>query len=215
MPDPNDMIPPDTGLKVKYLALGDSYTIGEGVPESDRWPVQLAALLNQAGIAVEKPRIIARTGWTTDELLAEINRQQITDTFNLVSLLIGVNNQYRGRPASQFRIELIRLIDQAITFTGGNSGRVFLVSIPDWGVTPFAAGRDRARIAREIDDFNAIIRQEANARNLLFFDITPISRQAALDLSLLASDKLHPSGVMYRMWVDLMLPEIQKIFKAP
>ncbi len=172
-------------------------------------------MLNQAGIAIEKPRIVARTGWTTDELMAEINRQQITDTFNLVSLLIGVNNQYLGRSAFQFRIELIQLIDQAISFTGGNFGRVFLVSIPDWGVTLFAAGCDRARIAREIDEFNAIIRQEANARNLLFFDITPISRQAALDFSLLASDKLHPSGVMYHMWVDMMLPEIQKILKAP
>ncbi len=198
---------------IDYLALGDSYTIGEGVRENDRWPMQLAAQLNQSGITVEKPRIVARTGWTTDELMAEINRLQITDTFGLVSLLIGVNNQYRGRSASQFRLELVQLIQLAISFAGGDSGRVFLVSIPDWGVTPFAAGRDRSRIAREIDEFNEVIRQEAEARKLLFFNITDISRLAASDNSLLAHDRLHPSGKMYRMWVELILPGVIKSLK--
>jgi lysophospholipase L1-like esterase len=159
--------------KIEYLALGDSYTIGEGVPANDRWPVQLANQLNQSGVAINNPRIIARTGWTTDELMAEIERLQLADTFGLVSLLIGVNNQYRGRPATQFRKELQWLINKAISFAGGDTSRVFLVSIPDWGVTPFAAGRDRIRIAREIDEYNEVIRQEASARNLLFFDITP------------------------------------------
>ncbi|HMM12294.1 MAG TPA: SGNH/GDSL hydrolase family protein [Bacteroidales bacterium] len=204
----------DEKSAILYLALGDSYTIGEGVSESDRWPVQLAALLNQAGLATEKPRIIARTGWTTDELMAAINQQQPADTFNLVSLLIGVNNQYRGRPVTQFRIELIQLINKAISFAGGDTSRVFLVSIPDWGVTPFAAGRDRAKIGREIDEFNEVIRQEAVARNILFFNITNVSRLAASDASLLASDQLHPSGKMYRLWVEMMLPEIRALFKG-
>ncbi len=212
-PGPIETDPPLMEQKVNYLALGDSYTIGEGVAENERWPVQLAEQLNRFGLATAKPRIIARTGWTTDELMAEINRQQINDTFDLVSLLIGVNNQYRGRPVSQFRAELIQLIDKAIAFAGGDTAKVFLVSIPDWGVTPFAMGRDRVRIAREIDAFNEVIQQEAALRNMLFFNITPISRQAATDLSLLAMDRLHPSGTMYRMWVDLMVPEIAKILK--
>lgn len=213
----NSLLPGDdeTPKQLRFLALGDSYTIGESVPETERWPVQLAALLSQAGITVQKPRIVARTGWTTDELMAELNRQQIADTFQLVSLLIGVNNQYRGRPAEQFRSELIQLIGRAISYAGGDSTRVFLVSIPDWSVTPFAMGRDRARIAREIDQYNSIVQQEAQARNILFINITDISRLAGNDLSLLASDRLHPSAKMYRMWVDLMLPEIRKILTKP
>ncbi|MBK9290170.1 MAG: SGNH/GDSL hydrolase family protein [Bacteroidetes bacterium] len=214
-PLPQDDNPPGASAGLSYLALGDSYTIGEGVTENERWPMQLAAQLNQAGIAVEKPRIVARTGWTTDELMAELNRLQIADTFGLVSLLIGVNNQYRGRSSAQFRTELVQLIHKAIAYAGGDTSRVFLVSIPDWGVTPFAMGRDRARIAREIDEFNEVIRQEAAARNILFFNITPISRQAATDLSLLAPDRLHPSGSMYRMWVDMMLPGIINILGQP
>lgn len=207
--------PTSSTLSINYLALGDSYTIGEGVAENDRWPVQLSAALNASGLIVKTPRIVARTGWTTDELMAELNRQQIADSFQLVSLLIGVNNQYRGRPAAQFQSDLVQLIERAVQFAGGRSERVFLVSIPDWGVTPFAAGRDRQRIAKEIDQFNDIIRAEALSRNMLFFDITPISRQAAQDQSLLASDLLHPSGSMYRLWVDLIHPEIQKLFIQP
>jgi lysophospholipase L1-like esterase len=172
-------------------------------------------LLNQAGVAFNKARIVARTGWTTDELMAELNRQQIADTFQLVSLLIGVNNQYRGRSASQFQSELVQLIDKAVQNAGGNAERVFLVSIPDWGVTPFAAGRDRQRIAREIDQFNEIVRIEAENRNMLFFNITPISRQAAQDQSLLAPDQLHPSGIMYKKWVELMLPDLHKRLITP
>lgn len=204
-----------SAVKLNYLALGDSYTIGEGVVETDRWPNQLLVLLNQAGVAFNKARIVARTGWTTDELMAELNRQQIADTFQLVSLLIGVNNQYRGRSAEQFQSELVQLIDKAVQYAGGKAERVFLVSIPDWGVTPFAAGRDRQRIAREIDQFNEIVRIEAENRNMLFFNITPISRQAAQDQSLLAPDQLHPSGIMYKKWVELMLPDLHKRLITP
>lgn len=206
-------MPDEPQAVLTYLALGDSYTIGEGVRETERWPVQLSGLLNTAGIRVQSPLIIARTGWTTDELMAELDRRQIANTFDLVSLLIGVNNQYRGRPVSQFRTELVRLIDRAIQYAGGDTSRVFLVSIPDWGVTPFATGRDRAQIASEINAYNEVIRQEAEARNILFFNITDISRLAATDNSLLADDRLHPSGKMYRMWVELMLPSVIKRLK--
>lgn len=206
-------MPDEPQAVLTYLALGDSYTIGEGVREAERWPVQLSSQLNAAGIKVQSPLIIARTGWTTDELMAELDRRAISDTFDLVSLLIGVNNQYRGRPVSQFRTELVQLINRAIQYAGGDTSRVFLVSIPDWGVTPFAMGRDRVQIASEINAYNEVIRQEAEARNILFFNITDISRLAATDNSLLADDRLHPSGKMYRMWVELMLPVIIKRLK--
>lgn len=214
----NDMVSPiptpdEPQTVLTFLALGDSYTIGEGVREAERWPVQLSSLLNAAGINVQSPLIIARTGWTTDDLMAELDRRAINDTFDLVSLLIGVNNQYRGRPSAQFRTELIQLINRAIRYAGGDSTKLFLVSIPDWGVTPFASGRDHVRIAREIDEYNEVIRQEAEARKLLFFNITDISRLAASDNTLLADDRLHPSGKMYRMWVELMLPGIMKRIK--
>lgn len=199
--------PPD---KITYLALGDSYTLGEGVKEFERWPVQLAEAISAKGLAVSPPVIIARTGWTTDELMVELDRRNIADTFDLVSLLIGVNNQYSGRSAAQFRTELVQLITKAVELAGGKSSQVLLISIPDWGVTPFAMGRDRARIAREIDEFNTIVRQEADARNIKFFDITPISRLAKDDLNLLAADRLHPSAKMYALWVQLMLDDVLK-----
>lgn len=198
--------PPGNQMSLKYLALGDSYTIGEGVAESERWPVQLRDQLNREGIQVINPKIIARTGWTTDELENAIEAEVLTDTFDLVSLLIGVNNQYRGRTPEQFRPDLVRLIDKALYFAANDTSRVFMVSIPDWGVTPFANGRDQQKIASEIDAFNAVIREEALGRNILFVDITPISREAASDLSLLAPDNLHPSASMYRRWVDEILP---------
>ena len=197
---------PVNQMNLSYLALGDSYTIGEGVAENERWPVQLRDQLNREGFQIINPKIIARTGWTTDELENAIEAEVLTDTFDLVSLLIGVNNQYRGRTPEQFRPELVRLIDKALSFAAYDTSRVFMVSIPDWGVTPFANGRDRQKIASEIDAFNAVIQEEALARNILFVDITPISREAASDLSLLAPDNLHPSASMYRRWVDEILP---------
>ena len=209
------VIPVETPQKSNFLALGDSYTIGEGVLVNDRWPVQLAAALNQRGFAVETPHIIARTGWTTDELMLAIEAAGIKDTFQLVSLLIGVNNQYRGRSAEQFRGELVQLLEKAIAFAGNEPKRVFMFSIPDWGVTPFAEGRDRARIAREIDAYNTVIREETAKLNVLFVDITRISREAANDPALLASDKLHPSGKMYGRWVDELLPQLLNRIPKP
>lgn len=185
-----------------YLALGDSYTIGESVAETERWPVQLAKEMSDNGVKVASPTIIARTGWTTDELKAGIAAANVNQTYDMVSLLIGVNNQYRGRNVEQFRGEFISLLNQAIGFAGGDKGKVFVVSIPDWGVTPFAKSRDQQKIASEIDAYNAVCEEEAEKLGIQHFDITPISREAVKDADLVASDGLHPSGKMYRRWVE-------------
>jgi lysophospholipase L1-like esterase len=188
------------------LALGDSYTIGESVAERERWPVRLAAMLRAGGVAVAEPTIIARTGWTTDELNAGIDAAHPAGTFDLVTLLIGVNNQYRGRGIDEYRSQFRALLARAIGFAGGGAGHVIVVAIPDWGVTPFAAGRDRAAIAREIDAYNAVNREEAAHAGARYADIAVVARKAALDRSLVASDGLHPSGAMYDEWARLILP---------
>ena len=186
----------------RVLALGDSYTIGESVAEADRWPNQLARAL---GIA--QPEIIAKTGWTTDELSAAIDKANPHGPYSLVTLLIGVNNQYRGRDAEVYRREFVALLDRAVAFAGGNASHVIVVSIPDYSVTPFAATRDRARISREIDQFNAINREETLRAKARYVDITPISRRATADPALVADDGLHPSTKMYAEWVTLIEPE--------
>jgi lysophospholipase L1-like esterase len=195
----------------RYLALGDSYTIGESVAPSERWPVQLVDTLRGLGFHIEDPLIIARTGWTTDELAAVIKSADPDSSFGLVSLLIGVNNQYRGRSSVSFRLEFRDLLSQAIAFAGNDTDRVFVLSIPDWGVTPFAAGRNRQQIAKEIDIYNAIKQEESDQVGITFIDITDISRRAEEDASLLAPDGLHPSGKMYSEWVLRALPEIERI----
>lgn len=192
--------------ELTYLALGDSYTIGESVADSDRWPVLLSGALTREGIPTASPRIIARTGWTTDELNEGITQADISATYDLVSLLIGVNNQYRGRDVEEFRTEFTGLLDRALAFAGNRPDRVLVVSIPDWGVTPFAAGRDRKKIAAEIDAFNGVKQEESAERKILFIDITGISRMAENDTSLIAPDGLHPSAKMYRMWVEKIMP---------
>lgn len=182
----------------RYLALGDSYTIGESVPESERFPNQLARELG-----IPAPQIVAKTGWTTDELNAAIDAANPQGPFDLVTLLIGVNNQYRGRDAEQYRGEFAALLQRAIGFAGGDAKKVIVVSIPDWGVTPFAEGRDRARVAREIDLYNAVAREEAARAGVTYVDITPISRRG--DPALVAGDKLHPSAKQYAEWVRAIL----------
>lgn len=191
-----------------YLALGDSYTIGEAVAIDERWPVQLVAQLQQQGINLSDPLIIARTGWTTDELMAGIATQQPKGPFDLVSLLIGVNNQYRHRDPVEYRQQFHELLQQAIAFAAGKPDHVLVLSIPDWGVTPFASGQDRQTIADEIDQFNQINLEETEQAGAHYVDITPISRQAIADRSLLADDQLHPSGKMYKAWVTLALPTV-------
>lgn len=199
---------------MRYLALGDSYTIGESVVEAERWPVQLVASLREQGIAIDDPIILARTGWTTDELDAAIDHAQPQGPFDLVTLLIGVNNQYRGRAAEEYREQFVALLKRAIGFAGDTADHVIVLSIPDWSMTPFAADRDQAKIVREIDQFNAINREEANRLGVHYVDVTPISRQAEKDASLIASDGLHPSGSMYAEWAELARPCASKILSA-
>ncbi|MDX2284105.1 MAG: SGNH/GDSL hydrolase family protein [Bacteroidia bacterium] len=200
--------PPQPDQPLTYLALGDSYTIGESVSEAQRWPVQLAAQLRTQGIRIDPPRIVARTGWTTNELQNAIAAAAIRDTFSLVSLLIGVNNQYRGYPIAQYRREFAQLLDTAVGFAGGRPQRVFVLSIPDYGATPFGQSRNPAKIAEELDRYNAIADSICQTRSISFFNITPISREATGDPELVAPDRLHPSGKMYARWVELILPDI-------
>lgn len=191
---------------MRFLALGDSYTIGEAIDPAERWPVQLAALLREKGFDVDDPQIIAATGWTTDELSAGIDAANPQGSFELVSLLIGVNNQYRGRDTEEYRQQFVTLLQRAIRFAGGTPSRVIVLSIPDWGVTPFASGRNRVAIAAAIDTFNAINKEEAERAGVRYVDVTPVSRSAADDPLLIAADGLHPSRKMYTEWARLALP---------
>lgn len=189
----------------RYLALGDSYSIGEGVPENGRWPVQLAARLRDEGIALDDPTIVATTGWTTDELAAAMDSTTFAPPYDLVSLLIGVNNQYRGRSADEYRDEFQRMLERAIALAGDRARHVVVLSIPDWGVTPFARQSDRnvTRIGNELDVYNAIARDETQRRGAYWVDITGISRRHP---DLLADDGLHPSQAQYTLWTQTVLP---------
>ncbi len=196
---------------IRYLALGDSYTIGESVAENERWPNQLAGMLAEKNIQAEVS-IIARTGWTTDELWQGIQANPPQGTYDLVSLLIGVNNQYRGYDVDEYREQFRFLLSKSIEYAGGDGNRVIVLSIPDWGVTPFAAGRNSEQITKDIDSFNSINREETESAGANYVNITPISRQASDDPSLIAFDGLHPSGKMYRLWVEEALSTVVEIF---
>lgn len=204
---------------VPYLALGDSYTIGENVEPAGRWPMQLAAALRAEGIvidgiAVASPRIIAATGWTTDELSAAIDAAEpLAEDHALVSLLIGVNNQYRGRAVDEYAHEFAILLERAIGFAGRRADRVFVLAIPDWGVTPFAAdsGRDTAAITRELDAYNAAAATICAERGVVFIDIAPVSRARGAEPAMLADDGLHPSAAMYAEWTRLALPAVRRM----
>jgi lysophospholipase L1-like esterase len=208
---------PAPALAPRYLALGDSYTIGESIAPAGRWPVQLAALLRRRGVAIGEPEIVARTGWTTAELAAGIDAAAPRGPFALVSLLIGVNDQYRGGRPQDYRAGFTALLRRAIAFAGGEPGRVIVLSIPDWSVTPFAAesGRDLPRIAREIRQFNDVNREETRRAGARYVDITPVSQRALGDRALLAGDGLHPSAAMYAEWARLALPEAAAALGAP
>jgi len=197
----------------RFLALGDSYTIGESVDPFERWPVQLAATMRVDGVLLDDPIIIAQTGWTTSNLLAQVESSNPQGPFELVSLLIGVNNQYQGKDIESYREEFVNLLDRSIDLAGGDPGRVVVLSIPDWGVTPFAEGRNRDTISEQIDQFNLVNQTESLAAGVHYCDITPISRQAAEDTTLLAPDNLHPSGKMYAAWVALLRPTVSEILQ--
>jgi lysophospholipase L1-like esterase len=193
----------------RVLALGDSYTIGESVAVADRWPNQLAQALRKKGMSIGEPEIVARTGWKTDQLLSGIDAAKPLGPYLLVTLLIGVNDQYWDRDRDRYRAGFVELLQRAIGYAGGNAKRVVVVSIPDWGVTPFAVDRDRAKIAAQIDRFNAVAREEATFAGAHYVDVTPISRHAAADPTLVAPDGLHPSAKMYAQWVSVILPQAE------
>jgi len=196
-----------TEKPLKYLALGDSYTIGEGVLESERYPMILADLLAKENIPVDKPKIIATTGWTTDELQKGIaGTTGLEEQYDLVTLLIGVNNQYRGRSVENYRDEFTDLLDQAIAFAANDPDRVIVLSIPDWGITPFAQdrGTDQAKVATEIDLYNQAKKEISRGKGVEYIDITEHYRMYGDKEDGVVGDKLHPSGKIYSHWADLL-----------
>ncbi len=193
-----------------YLALGDSYTIGEKVDTNDRFPVQLADTLKSSGVRVKETKIIAQTGWTTEDLKKGIEQDTLRESYDLVTLLIGVNNQYQGKDVENYRPEFRELLRKAVDFAGDKAEKVVVLSIPDWSVTPFAESRDRETIAGEIDAYNQVNKEITQSMGANYVNITPISRKAKENPELLAEDGLHPSGKMYAMWVDKMFPVVKK-----
>ena len=196
-----------------YLALGDSYSIGEGVAENARWPMQLARALREDGIAIADPRIIARTGWTTDELGSAMDAAEPLGEWDVVSLLIGVNDQYRGHEVDDYLGRFTALLQRAITLADSRPRHVFALSIPDWGVTPFAraSGRDLNVISDELDAYNAAAREICAAHGVAFVDITQGSRELSLQPNMLVEDGLHPSAEMYAEWTQLALPVVRQL----
>lgn len=198
---------------LNYLALGDSYTIGESVEESERWPVQLASKLRGDGVEINPPKIIATTGWRTDQLKAAIeNDAELLKEYDLVSLLIGVNNQYQGRSVESFAPEFEELLQTAISLAGNDKDKVFVVSIPDYGRTPFGAAKAE-QIERELNQYNEVSEKICSKYGVKYFNITPISRQNDPEGKLVANDNLHPSGEQYRQWVNSFYQEVQNLVK--
>jgi len=193
-------------MNFSYLALGDSYTIGEGVLPEENFPSQTVALFN-SGFAA--PEIIAKTGWTTDELDTAIDAAHLTKTYDIVSLLIGVNNQYRGRSVNEYKIQFDHLLQRAIHFSGNRANHVFVLSIPDWGVTPFADGQDREKIAAAIDAYNATAKTICDQHHVCFIDITTSQRIDGNKKEFLATDGLHPSGAEYAKWAKKLYDAVQ------
>jgi len=195
----------------KFLALGDSYTVGASVTFSERWPVQFLDELKLYTTVLDTLQIIATSGWRVDQLKFGMDNSNLEPPYGLVSLLIGVNNQYQGQNANDFRPEFIEMLEKSLKLVNNRKERFFVISIPDWGASPYGFGFDRAKVSKEINEFNSVVKEESEKRGLRYFDITAISRRALIDRTLIASDGLHPSGKMYKLWVDMMIPEISKI----
>lgn len=196
----------------KYLALGDSYTIGENVSEQERWPVQLVNMLRSADLDIDDPLIIAKTGWTTGELFDAIYAADPPTEFDLVSLLIGVNNQYRGLPLDQYRSEFTDLVERSISFARNDSKHVIVLSIPDWSITPFALDRDQSQISLEVNRFNEVNQDEANKLGVKYFNFSKPSRLFSSEPAMLAVDGLHPSGEMYKVWAERVFSYVKDLF---
>lgn len=211
--DTTDQISASTNTTLKgpysYLALGDSYTIGESVEQADSFPYQLKVAMGDRGFNITEPKIIAVTGWTTTNLINAINQAALTQHYDIITLLIGVNNQYQGKSQTDYRTEFKQLLNTAIAFAGGNKQKVFVLAIPDYSVTPYAALSNKVKIASELNQFNDINLYESTQAGVHYVDITPISRQAATDATLIAYDGLHPSAKMYALWVGQLSLQMQ------
>lgn len=203
-----ELVSPKTATT--YLALGDSYTIGESVPYELNYPNQLYEKLVADDIAIEPPTIIAQTGWTTNELTAAIKQANPDSNYCLVSLSIGVNNQFRGYNQTAYAENFEELLQQAIAFAGGDNERVFVLSIPDYGFTPFGQRRNPATISQELDEYNLINKMITEKYAVKYFDITTISREGLDRPALVASDGLHPSTKQYEEWVSLIYKTIKE-----
>jgi lysophospholipase L1-like esterase len=211
-PDSNTPSSTDTAVNT-YLALGDSYTIGQSVSEAERFPNQAVQLLKKENIKISEPEIIAVTGWTTTNLINALNSNPPENNYSLVSLLIGVNNQYQHIRIDEYRTEFTLLVNRAIQYAGTKADHVFVLSIPDYSVTPFAQNSDTQKIAIEIDSFNLANKTIATQLGVNYLDITPVSREAKNDPSLIANDGLHPSGLQYKRWADLLAPMMKKVLQ--
>lgn len=207
--------PPAVASTTKtYLALGDSYTIGQSVAIDQRYPEQTVSMLIADSINISNPEIIAQSGWTTTQLINAINTKPPTKAmYDMVSLLIGVNNQYQQIPLDTYRTEFALLLSKSIAFAGNKKSHVFVLSIPDWGVTPFASGFDKAQISAEIDAYNKINKDITLKEGCIYVDITPVSRLVANDPTLVAHDGLHPSGKEYQQWALLLIPFVKAAFR--
>ncbi|MEC7603861.1 MAG: SGNH/GDSL hydrolase family protein [Planctomycetota bacterium] len=201
-------------MPLTYLALGDSYTIGESVEPDARWPIQLFQRILHLGFEAETPEIIAQTGWTTDELQQAVENRNLNQRFDLVSLLIGVNNQYRGRCVKEFGEQVERLIATAVRLSESREKGVIVLSIPDWGCTPFAEDRDQAKICFEIDEYNREKKDRCQQAGVTWVNITDLTRRARDCPELTAEDGLHPSKVLYGQWVDRVWPILTSRFEA-
>lgn len=210
MPDTAPIVPAPASDSIHYLALGDSYTIGQSVEATERFPYLTAALLRYRHLPVAEPRYIATTGWTTANLLTAINAATNLKTYDVVSLLIGVNDQYQQLDTAGYRTRFIQLLQKAISLAGNRKARVFVLSIPDYSATPFVAAAGKARIHDEINAFNAINKEITLADSITYIDITPLTREAATDGTLLAHDNLHYSAKEHQLWAELLAPAIQK-----
>jgi lysophospholipase L1-like esterase len=209
----NNGLNPSKIEPISYLALGDSYTIGTGIDVEENWPMQLSDLLKDNNLTVRNTKIIAANGWTTTDLKEGILYENPDSSYNMVSLLIGVNNQYQGLDIELYKTDFRELLEQSIAFANGDSGKVFVVSIPNYGVTPFGKLRDAEKVTREIASYNEIAKNISAEYGIPFVNITPISEMAEDDRDLLASDDLHPSAKMYGMWVKEIMPTVTQLLQ--
>ncbi|HEX8334533.1 MAG TPA: SGNH/GDSL hydrolase family protein [Segetibacter sp.] len=212
MPTDSTLTPSPTGEK-RYLALGDSYTIGQGVSTEQRFPAQTVALLRQSNIKINDPQYIAVTGWTTQNLMTAINQQNPQGPYDVVSLLIGVNDQYQRMDTGGYRTRFTQLLIKSIEIAGNRPSRVVVLSIPDYSSTPFVPAADKPRVRKEIDLFNMINKEITLKNNIKYLDITPSTREAENDPSLIADDGLHPSGKEYKKWAERLAPMIKEVLQ--